>query len=145
MAEVLNEIAKWVGIIATAVGLPGVVLWFLNDRRTGGALKRKAEAEASREEGVVVSDVRKSSVVSLEAEIAALSSSFETDRKIKQATIEWLTSQLTAERQNSALKDQRIRELEQKVNAMTSTIDTFREELTRVRDELTSLRDPRTA
>lgn len=127
--------------VLTAIGLPAVILWFLRERRNQAANDREAEAQADVSEAEVPLRVRSSSVVTLEAEIAALSRTFQDDRKLKQDTIDWLTAQLDAERRANVAKDRRIRELEAKFQGLQTRFDEVSEDLKRVSHDLRSLHD----
>jgi chromosome segregation ATPase len=136
-----SDVLDWVARISVIVGLPGVLMYLVKERRKNNAEARAAEADAEVDEAEVPLRVRTSSVVTLEAEVAALQRAFDMERNSNQRTIEHLAEQLEAERALSAAKDQRIRELEEKVQQLQHRVSEVSDELARVSEDLKSLHD----
>lgn len=137
----LSEAADWFVRTVVALGLPGVAIYYVRDRRKGIAEARRNEASADVDERTVKDKVRTSSIASLEAEVAAMQRSFEAGRAADADTIAHLRAEIREERESSALKDKRIRELESKVQILQARVSEVSDELARVSDELRSLHD----
>lgn len=136
-----GDVLEWILRAVVVLGLPGILAYAVKQRRKDQAEARAMEAEADVAEGQVQPKVKTTSIVSLEAEIAALSKTFQEDRRLKEQTIDWLSRQLDAERAASARKDLRIRELEEKVQALQTRVAEVSDELARVSEDLKSLHD----
>ncbi len=135
----MNEVLDWVARISAMVGLPAVLLYLIKERRRNNAEARKVEADADYASADLPNRLRSSSVVTMEADIAALRRTFTDDRAAKERTIKFLSDQLEAERAASLAKDTRIRELEEKVQVLQRRVAEVSEELARVSEDLKSL------
>lgn len=146
----VGQIFDWLIKAAGAVGLPAVLIYLLYYRRKVTIENRSLGARAAVDEATIPVAIKSSSVTQLEAELAALATSFETDRKIKGDTIDWLQRQLEEERaaNREALraKDDKIRELEEtiaslqgKVTSLQTNVHDLNDELQKVADELAAL------
>lgn len=135
----MSHILDWVAQVSVIIGLPGVVIYLIKERRKNNADARRAETDADYAQAELPNRLRSSSVITIEAELAALQKTFQDDRTAKERTIEFLSEQLEAERAASAMKDQRIRELEDKVQALQARVGQVSDELTEVREDLKSL------
>lgn len=131
----------WFARIAAGVGLPGVIVYYIRDRRKTSAEARQLEAGADVDERTIGDRVKTSSIATIEAEVAAMQRSFEISRAADAATM--LRIQADNERlvRESAAKDLRIRELESKVQQLQARVSEVSDELARVSDELRSLHD----
>jgi chromosome segregation ATPase len=125
--------------VAGAVGLPALLIFLIRDRR-------RVKADASRIEGQVPFEIRTTAATTLEAEVAALSRSFEVDRGVRNETIRVLQSELATERQASVEKDRRIKELQIRVEEMraqirelTHQVHILQESLAAITDELNEI------
>lgn len=136
-----GDVFDWIAKISVIVGLPGVITYLVKERRKNNAEARRAETDADYAEAELPNRLRSSSVITIEAELAALQKTFQDDRNAKERTIEFLSEQLEAERAASAMKDRRIRELEEKVQALQARVAEVSDELARVSEDLKSLHD----
>ncbi len=127
--------------VVNYIGLPAIITWFLYDRRRIRNEGRQGDAAAAVAEGRVPSEVRTSSVVSLEAEIVALTKSFEADRVIKETTIKWQAAELADARNELTQKDDLIDALKKQVRTMMGEADTLQRRLQEVERELTRARN----
>jgi len=112
----------WLTKLGALVGLPSVIIYLMYYRR-------RIKNQAVLQEGRIPIQIKSSSVTQLESELAALAATFETDRRLKGETIDWLTGQLENDRQllaqerlASAAKDQRITELSDTVRELQSRV-----------------------
>jgi uncharacterized protein YlxW (UPF0749 family) len=136
-----GDVFDWIAKISVILGLPGVIGYLIKERRKNNAEARRAETDAEYAEAELPNRLRSSSVITIEAELAALQRTFQDDRNAKERTIEWLSEQLEAERAASAAKDARIRDLEAKVTQLQSRVAQLSEELAQVSEDLKSLHD----
>lgn len=123
---------EWLDIIVrilAIVGLPSVTAWFLYDRR-------RIRNQNLEQEETMPNRVRSSSVVTLEAEIMALSRSFDTDRRIKDETIQFLQEQLDE-------RDKLIDSLQAQLGSLRRKVATVTRDLESVQHELDSLKRTR--
>lgn len=138
------DVVDWVVRTLVAFGVPGLIIYFVRDRRQKNAEDRIVEAHASVAEHDVLAHSRNTSVVSIESEIAAMQRTFEDDRKIKQATIDWLTMQLQAERNEAARREERhqeeISQLEDKVRTLQKALGSVSTQLETVTADLRRLK-----
>lgn len=118
------------------IGIPTIIGWFMYDRKRIRAEGRKGDAEADVAEGKAPLEIRTSSIVSLESEIVAITKSFESDRRIKEATLEYLKGELTDARAEIESKDALIDSLKKKVRTMMEEIDTMQHRLMTMEHEL---------
>lgn len=133
-----KEIADWVARVLALVGLPGVVTWFLYDRRRVHNEDKQGELAVDEAEATLPNRVRSSSVVTLEAEIMALSNSFDTDRRIKDETIQYLRDELGVARAEIAERDRLIDSLQEQLNDLKRKVSMLTRDLDRVQQELDS-------
>ena len=122
------------------IGFPAIITWFLYDRKRLRAEARKQDASATVAEGKAPNEIRTSSVVSLEAEIVALQKSFDADRRIKDATIDWLSDELDDARTELESKDALIDALKKQVRTLMGEADTIKRRLKEVERELNRAR-----
>lgn len=136
MTAWVREILGWLNVI----GLPAVITWALYDRRKirnagdKGALENEELAET------MPNRVKSSSVVTLEAEILALSRTFEMDREAKERTIKFLQQQLTEAREDVLERDLLIDALQEKVAALQRQVNMINTELVEVQQKLAEAR-----
>ena len=135
----LPEVFDVLSRVGTLIGLPGVTLYLIRSKRKERAEARRLEAAADVDEQTIVNRVTTSSITRLEAEIAALQSSFDVSRATDADTIARLRAEIAEERRSSAEKDARIRELETKVQTLQARVAEVSDELHRVSIELASL------
>ena len=137
----MKDFLSLVAQISVIVGLPGVIIYLIKERRKNNAEARRAETDAEFAEADLPNRQRSSSVVTLEAELAALQRAFDVERNSTARTVEHLSEQLEAERAQSAAKDKRIRELEEKVVQLQGRVEELTDELKSVAADLASLHD----
>lgn len=106
--------------IAFALGIPGVVIWYLRDRRKSRASDEVAERTVS-------ADVRIRDVGSLEAHIAYVERAFEVERESKDRRI--------------ADQDQQIAALSGEVRRLTDKDRDNAERIGALRDEVAALKE----
>lgn len=135
----LPEVFDVLSRVGTLIGLPSVTLYLIRSKRKERAEARRLEAAADVDEQTIVNRVTTSSITRLEAEIAALQSSFDVSRATDADTIARLRAEIAEERRSSAEKDARIRELETKVQTLQARVAEVSDELHRVSIELASL------
>lgn len=135
----MNDVLDWLARGSAIVGLPAVLMYLIKERRKNNADARRAETDADYAEAELPNRIRSSSAVSLEAELAALQRAFDVERNSTARTVEHLSEQLEAERAQSAAKDQRIRELEEKVLLLQGRVEDLTDELKSVAADLASL------
>jgi chromosome segregation ATPase len=136
-----GDVLDWLARGSAIVGLPAVLMYLIKERRKTNAEARRAETDAEYAEAELPNRLRSSSVITIEAELAALQRTFQDDRNAKERTIEWLSEQLEAERAASAAKDARIRDLEAKVTQLQTRVAQLSDELAQVSEDLKSLHD----
>lgn len=137
----MNDVLDWLARGSAIVGLPAVLMYLIKERRKNNAEARRAETDADYAEAELPNRMRSSSIVSLEAELAALQKTFKDDRSAKEETIKFLKAQLEQARADSIAKDRRIRELEEKVGQLQARLAEISEELARVSADLAALHD----
>lgn len=135
------DLLDWFARLATILGLPGVLIYLVRDRRTKNAEARSVEADALVDEETVPDKLRTSSIATIEAEIAAMQRAFDISRAADAQTIERLRREVAQERESSAAKDVRISELETRVAELKTKMSELSDELAHVSDELRSLHD----
>lgn len=135
-----QEIADTGVRVLTVIGTPGIILWFLYDRHKIKTANRIANVNADEVEATLPDRMRSSSVVSLEAEIVALRNSFNTDRRIKDETIKWLTEQLGDARRDLAERDAVIDSLQDQLTMLKEKMRVMTLDLNRVQSRLDSVR-----
>lgn len=136
MSDVIDVALK----VLTIIGMPSVVAWALYDRRRVRNEANRGELEVKEQETTLPNRVRSSSVVTLEAEIMALSNSFDTDRRIKDATIAFLQDQLQEARAEITARDQLIDALQDQVEGLKRNVVKVTRDLDRLHGELQTLR-----
>lgn len=116
------QIATIVLATLTAFGLPGVVIWFLRDRRRG-------QAEATVAEETVSADVEIKGIAALEAHLVLVEKAFNAERASKdrqladqQRQIEQLAADL--EHRNAVILELRgeIADLQQRLTAVSDRL-----------------------
>lgn len=133
---VVREVLGWLNII----GLPTIIGWALYDRRRIRNAANKGQLENEELEQTLPNRVKSSSVVTLEAEILALSRTFEMDREAKERTIAFLQEQLAEARADLLERDRAIDSLQEKVARLQQQISQITGELTAVQKELEDAR-----
>lgn len=128
------EALEWFIRLLAVVGLPSVTTWFLRERR-------KLRNQNLETEATMPNRVRTSSVVTLEAEIMALSNSFDTDRRIKDETIAFLTAQLEEAREDITERDCKIDSLQAQVLALKRDAEAVTRRLVALQGELDAMRN----
>lgn len=133
---VVREVLGWLNII----GLPTIIGWALYDRRRVRNAANKGQLENEELEQTLPNRVKSSSVVTLEAEILALSRTFEMDREAKERTIAFLQEQLAEARADLLERDKAIDSLQEKVGRLQKQISQITGELSAVQRELEDAR-----
>ncbi|WP_030526596.1 hypothetical protein [Phycicoccus jejuensis] len=137
----ISDIFDWIARASAAVGLPGVAIYYVRDRRQKNAEARRAEAAADLDEQTTPDRAKTSSIATIEAEMVAMQRAFETSRAADAQTIARLEGSLEAERKASDAKDRRIGDLESKVAELKTRLAELSDELAHVSDELRLLHD----
>lgn len=127
--------------VLTVLGIPTVVGWALYDRKRIRNEGAKGAVEVEEAEETLPHRVRSSSVVTLEAEIMALSNSFDTDRRIKDETIAFLQAQLAEAREEIEARDEMIDSLQEQVRTLRANVNQVNRDLDRLQGELETLRN----
>lgn len=130
----------WVWKIVNVIGLPGVITWALYDRRKLKNQARKDEIQIEVDEANAPNKVKTSSIVTLEAELMALSRTFEMDREAKERTIKWLTDQNRALRQEIEERDTLIDKLQENIDNLKGQVRRVTANLEQVQRDLDHLR-----
>jgi septal ring factor EnvC (AmiA/AmiB activator) len=136
MMEWLKLIFGWLNVI----GLPAVISWALYDRRKIRNANDKSGLQNKEMEETLPNRVKTSSVVTLEAEILALSRTFEMDREAKERTINFLQGQLAEARNDVIERDKVIDSLQSKVAMLQKQVNQINRELHVVQQELEDAR-----
>lgn len=111
----LGEAVRVVELAALALGLPGLLAWYIKDRR-------KTQAEAKVVEGTVSATIRAGEVGSLQAHIAYVEEAFRVERDSKDRQIHYLSEQVNGLRSEVAEKDEQIDELKGRVASLGETV-----------------------
>jgi uncharacterized coiled-coil DUF342 family protein len=115
-----------------AVGAPALIIYFVRDRRRNAITNNKAEKRLPFE-------VRATAATTLDAEVAALTKSFELDRRTRTETIEALRKDLQEAREEIDKKDQKIEELKKKVRELQEKVDEMQRQMTSLQHEFDDL------
>jgi septal ring factor EnvC (AmiA/AmiB activator) len=125
--------------ILNVIGMPTVIAWALYDRRRIRNEGKQGELEVQEAEATLPNRVKTSSVVTLEAELLALSRTFEMDREAKERTIAFQAQQLSEARRDIAEREavidslrEKVAGLQRQVNAVTSELADVHRQLDRV-------------
>lgn len=122
LTEVLDVVLR----VAGAVGVPGIVIYFLRERR-------KAKADAVVAERTVGSQVSKADSGALEAHVLAVESAFRAERESKDRVIAGLRAEMAeVERrcnERLAEKDGIIADLRTQVGTLTETVERLRRQV----------------
>lgn len=122
----------WVISTIVGLGIPGLITKYLFDERRRKRNKQVEEAEGLVAAGTAGDKIKTSSVTAAEAQLVALTKAFDEERRIKDGTISFLTTQLSSARTYSESRDLVINELR-------SEIDLLRTRLTEVAHKLDEL------
>lgn len=132
MPEGLKAILEVLNI----VGIPAIITWALYDRRRIRNEGNKGELDVEEQEATLPDRVRSSSIVTLEAELLALSRTFEMDREAKERTIAFQAQQLAEARADLEERDKVIDGLRDKVASLQRQVTAVTRELAEVHGEL---------
>lgn len=122
-----GDVVRDVLAVTAALGLPGVLIWFVRDRR-------KTRAEADVAQGTADSEIAIKGVAALEAHLVLVERAFESERASKDRQLADQQAQISQLRADLDHKDAVIAELK-------SEIEELQQRLTSVRDRLTELTD----
>ena len=122
--------------ILNVIGLPTVIAWALYDRRRIRNEGKQGELQVQEAEATLPNRVKTSSVVTLEAELLALSRTFEMDREAKERTIAFYAQQLAEARRDIEERDAVIDSLREKVVGLQRQVNAVTTELADVHRQL---------
>lgn len=128
--------------VLSAVGAPVILGYFAVAwlrRRHNRAADRQLEIEANVAEATAPLTITSRSVVSFEAQIAAVSDSCTKALAIRDQTIAHIDARLEKERQLGLEKDKRIKCLEDQVTSLEDELRAVHADLSRVTDQLDQL------
>jgi chromosome segregation ATPase len=124
--DVLESIRSWVLLVGTAIGLPGVIIFWLRDRR-------RINARADIEEATVPFQIRTAGATSMEAEVAAIAAAFKAERTIHEEALEACTEQLRSERLRSRDLFQDLSEARKREVAKDEQVQQLRDQVEELR------------
>jgi peptidoglycan hydrolase CwlO-like protein len=130
MTEVIDLILRFLAVF----GIPAILMFWLRDRRRVSNL-------ATKEEKQLPYEVRATAATTLDAELAALTKSFNTDREIKDRTITELKKALEEKEVKILEQSKRIEELQKKVDELQKRVYELQEALAEVSRELAAMHD----
>jgi cob(I)alamin adenosyltransferase len=140
MGTLMDNWGKWILELLSLLAIPSVVTWALYDRRRVRAADKISEADAQVADATIPHHIQSSSVVTMEAQVAALGKSFDMDRTIKDATIAYLRRELAEKDAEIDRKDAVIDDLLSKVRSMGAQMDQMRSEQRKLEKELVELK-----
>lgn len=118
-----TEWIDWVVRAIVALGIPGVTTKFALDWRKRRFKQRGQNVADSINEATAADKIESSSILTIQARMAALISTFDAERRIKDGTIDFQDKRITALEEDVADRDRIIAELRVTVEELRKQLD----------------------
>lgn len=114
--------------VAMGIGLPGLVVWYVRDRK-------RTQAAAAVAMGSVRPEISKNEISAFDIHVAYVERAFATERDSLERQIGRLQSQVTELQLEGEKKDELIEELRMQVGVMKRQIEDMGTQLSRINNE----------
>jgi chromosome segregation ATPase len=128
----MRDVYDFVLSVLGAIGLPGIIIFWIRDHRRYRNLSFKEEQQTPYE-------VRTTAAGTLDAEVVALQKSFNTDRGVKDRTISDLILSLSERDSQIAEKDKKIQEQNVKIEELQARVSELQRKVNELQDALSEL------
>ncbi len=118
----MNSAVQWALLVAQAVGLPALILFYLRDRRT-------TRAQATVAEGTTQAQIDLSSITAREAHVGLIQKAFDVERGSLQRQIDDLEERLQAALAERDRQRAELRELRGEVDRLRELVGSLTDRL----------------
>lgn len=132
--QVLWETGRTVSAVVVGLGGPGLIAWFIRDRRKENAATTVAEQ-------TVESEVEIKETGALEARLIYVQREMDLERGFHQQQLADRDAEIERQRAELVRRDERIARLLEQVGHLEGRLADMTREVTSMRDQLTELRD----